>query len=287
MLQHITDEVEQYERIAGYSDPGEGKTRWATSLTERFGDIIYICADEGSERMDPILHTYRPRVKRLKVRAPDDPKGREGWDPIAEYWDIAIKARDGTWRKEFPNAKTIIIDSVTEMGNQWMQHIANTGQFSVEKHIRIGPRGSEGGYNIPLPGDYGATQNAINRYLAALFELPYHIICVFHAAYDEPDSGGAAEFGPKTVGKATVRTIAGKFPMVVRVASKTIGAGPGKEPRQEVTAYTQRQGLWNAKLRSGDDVNPMPKVVLNPDPINFWEKYDELIYSKAAGSANG
>jgi hypothetical protein len=272
MLEHITSDTEQYERILGYSDPGEGKTRWATSLPERYGDMLYVCADEGSEGLGPILHQYRPRIIRLKVKPPD--KDRSKWDPIAEYWDIAIKAQDGTWAREFPNAKTIIFDSFTAMAKQWMFHIANTGQFSQTGHIRIGPRGSEGGYNIPIPADYGAAQNALERYINKLFELSYHIIIVCHAAYDEPQEGGAPEFGPMTVGKATVRTMAGKFPMVVRITQRTVGGGPGKEAKQEVTAYTQRQGLWNAKLRS-------PKVLLDPDPINFWKEYDEKVYQAA------
>ena len=275
-LAHITKDEPKKIIAADFGEPGSGKTRLATSLPiEPFGDMIYVCADEGSEGLDPILKKYRPRIHRLKPRPSD--KGE--WDPIADYWDIVIKAKDGTWKREFPDAKTIIIDSFTAMSSYWMQHIANTGQFSQSGHIRIGPRGSEAGYNIPIPADYGATQRALDRYLNGLFDLPYHIICVFHAAYDEPDSGGAPEFGPMTVGKSTVRVIGGKFPMVVRVESRTVGAGPGKESKQEVTAHTQRQGVWNAKLRSGDEINPMPKTVLNPDPINFWETYIEKVHN--------
>jgi hypothetical protein len=269
-MAQILDELEpQYEGILIYSDPGEGKTRLATSLTERFGETIYACADEKSEKLDPVLHRYRKRIHRWKPEA--------GKDVIAEYWDLLIKAKDGTWAREFPDAKTIAIDSGTAMGLSWLYHIANTGQFTQTGHIRIGPRGDDAGYNIPIPADYGAAQRALDRWVTFALNLPYHFIFICHADFDEPQEGGPAEFGPKTVGKATVRTLAGKFPMVVRVASRTTGGGPGKDARQEVTAYTQRQGMWNAKLRSGHEINPIPKVKLDADPINFWKEYEEKV----------
>jgi hypothetical protein len=69
-----------------------------------------------------------------------------------------------------------------------------------------------------------------------------------------------------------VRTYSKPFDVVVHLEKKNI-----KSPQVSKTvviAHTERHGIWQASIREGQGSNPMPKVELAEDPINFWTQYD-------------
>src|SRR3972149_5190804 len=103
-LKRVTEPSERFERILEYSDPKSGKTRLATSLTERFGDILYVAADPGSEGLASVLSPYSSRCKVIT----STPEPGKKYDPIDDAFHIAIM----DWKKEFPTVKTLVWDTM-------------------------------------------------------------------------------------------------------------------------------------------------------------------------------
>ena len=256
---------ERLERCLIYSDPKCGKTRLATSLPERFGNLIYIAADEGSENLAPVLSSYRGRLTVVRAGMGEGKK-----DLVGDYFEAACH----NWKKDVPGANTLIWDTMTASARQMLQHIADTGQFSQEKHIVLGAPGSAARQAIPMQGDYMAVQNMLERLVALLFQQALHVLVLCHATFDEPQGGGSVEGGPATAGKATVRSFPGRFDSVIHL-EKQVTQSPGQAAKSTVVAHTERHGIWSAGIRSQHPVNPMPKVVLESDPINFWNLYDQ------------
>jgi hypothetical protein len=266
-LGEITPEQAAFRRIMIYGNPKGGKSRVATSLPDHYGEILYYAADPGSESLAPILNKYRPRIhviKSLPSVAGQMP------DPDADAFTFALN----DWSQKYPLAKTIVWDTLTQTSQDMLQFIADTGQFSETKHIPIG----SGAYkqNIPLPGDYRAAQERLDRLVTYLFRMPYHLIVICHAEYDAPVGGEEAEGGPKTVGRATIRKFAGRFDEVFYTKSQTIPPKVfGQPSTTKFVVYTEKYKIWVAGIRGGLEVNPMPYVELNPDPINFWEIHEK------------
>lgn len=254
------------ERILIYGDPKTGKTRLATSLTERFGNLIYFAADPGSEGLASVL---QPKKGQIHIVASAPEPGKK-YDPIDDAFQIAIM----DWSKEYPNAKTLVWDTMTATSMAVLQHVADTGQFSQGSHIALGTPGTAGRQNIPMQGDYMATHNIISRLVDYLFRQQLHIVVVCHATYDEPRDGGSVEGGPATSGKATVRSFPGKFDSVIHLQRRTV------EGKPVVEAFTERHGIWSAGIRSGHKINPMPKTVLEADPTHFWQTFDSHFTQK-------
>jgi hypothetical protein len=137
-----------------------------------------------------------------------------------------------------------------------------------------------------MQGDYMATHNIISRLVDFLFKQPLHLIVVCHAIYDEAREGGTIEGGPATAGKATVRSFPGRFDTVIHLTRRANqpSGGTGNNQTSSVTAWTERHGIWSAGIRSGHATNPMPKLDLDADPINFWKQYDAHFTGKEAVS---
>lgn len=278
-LKEYTDpsSIETLERICFYGPPKAGKTRTATSLPKRFGNIIYFAADPASERLSSVLPDYRSRihvvksVPKLLLNGKPDYKN---WDPDTEAFQFVLN--EAEWRKKWPLAKTIVWDTMTQTSNDILQHVATTGQFSEKKHIIIG----EGDFAqaIPMMGDYMAAQNRIDRLTDFLFRTEYHVIVLCHAIYDETSDGSDVEGGPATCGKAQVRKYAGKFPSYFYA---TRGRGqkekPGDPEIPSFLLYTTKHKIWGAGIRSERKDNPIACVTLETDPINFWKRHDEFL----------
>lgn len=259
-LLRVPEQPERLERILIYGDPKTGKTRLATSLTPRFGDIIYFAAEPGSEFLTPVIPTYRSRIHLVKPSGDDADK---------DAFTFAIN----DWKKEFPNARTIVWDSLTATSLSILSYIADKGQFSESKHIAIGA--DRYVQNIPMQGDYGAAQSRILRLLDFLFKQPMHVIVICHAVYDEPRDTAPAEGGPDTVGKAKVRTLPGRFDTVLYTTRKVVPAAKFGDPAQsKFLLYSERYLIWNAGIRSSHLRNPMPVLEIPPDPVTIWEQYD-------------
>lgn len=262
----LRPKAHSFERIMIYGDPKTGKTRLATALPDSFGDIIYFAADIGSESLAPIITEIRPRIHIVKS-APS--KKGEKYDPDADAFNFALN----DWTKEFPNARTIIWDTLTQTAWDVLQFIADEGQFSESKHIAIGSGDHQ--MNLPMEGDYRSAQERIDRLITYLFRQPMHIICVCHADYDQPKGGMVeAEGGPKTVGRATIRRLAGKFDTVLYTKiESTPPAKFGEPSTSNFYVYTAKHKIWAAGIRGGNRENPIPRVKLEPFPINFWNLF--------------
>lgn len=264
-LKKLTAQEEKFERVLLYGDPKTAKTRLATSLTDRFGEILYYAADPGSEALSSVLPHYRSRINVIK--SVSDGKT---WDPDADAFNFALM----DWSAEFPNVRTIVWDTMTATSLDLLSYVADTGQFSERKHIAIGS--GQSSQNIPMQGDYMAVQNRVHRLLNALFSKRLHLVVVCHANYDEPREGGSVEGGPATVGKATIRAFPGRFDTVLFTNRSSKPPEKIGEPGKPTFAvYTERYRIWSAGIRSSHAINPMPKVELDPDPINFWKLYDK------------
>lgn len=268
----------QFERVIVYSEPKSGKTRFSTSLPERFGKIVYFAADPGSESLGPVLPQYRERIYVIQ----SGPEVGKVYNPRADAMFVA--QHDWTKDPKTPGAGTLVWDTLTQTSIQILAHIADSGEFSQSKHISIGTPGQPDFYNIPMEGDYGAAQNSISRTVDFLFRLPMHVIVVCHATYDEPKGGGSLEGGPATVGKATVRSFPGRFNTAIHLVRRDVPGKVGEPSVSEITAWTERHGIWSAGIRSSHEVNPIPKIRLNPDPINFWDQYDGVFWGGVDGS---
>src|SRR6267142_3343894 len=119
-----------WERIVVYAEPKSGKTRFVTSLPSRFGKIVYIAADPGSEALAPVLPQYKDRI--YVVRYMPEP-GKE-WSPSVDAAAIA----NTNWVKSeaTPGAQTLIWDTMTATALQILSHIADSNQFS-SSHVSI------------------------------------------------------------------------------------------------------------------------------------------------------
>ena len=256
----------RFERILIYGAPKTGKTRFATSLPPRWGEIVYVAADPTSERLDSIFPAIRPRFHVVGSR----PKAGELYNPRTDAFVMAQE----TWRARFAGVKTIVWDTITATGWDILVSIADQGSFSESKHIIMGSKATKDLQSIPMQGDYMAAQNAIDRITTFLFLQPLNVIVVAHEGYKEAQEAGSKTLtgGPLTVGSATIGSYAGRFPTCIRLTRQSTGYG--KDAKPKITAWTETQNIWLAGIRSGHDYNPMPVCDLQPNPINFWLEHD-------------
>lgn len=257
-----------YERILIYGAPKVGKTRFATSLPARFGNIVYFAVDPGSERLDSVLAPYVSRIHVVQSRP-------------AKVGDVLDSRRDAflvsqnDWVAQYPAVRTLVWDTLTISSQQILQHISDQGAFSSAGHISMGVKGSKEYQTVPMQGDYGAAQNAVDRIISFLFQQPLHIIIVAHEGYRESMEAGSKTLigGPLTVGSKTIGSIAGRFPTCIRLTRRTEGSG--STARSRVIAYTETNGIWVAGVRSKHLSNPLPMVDVIGDPLeSFWKPYD-------------
>lgn len=254
---------EPRERILIYSVGGEGKTRLATSLTDRFGEIIYIAFDEGSESLDSVLPEFRDRIH---VKVP------EGINPLED----AAAVIHTNWRAEHPNAKTIIIDTFSTWTWNALQYITNQGMFS-NKRVKIG-EGTKQETALPDVGEYGGTHAQIRLFLTNLFNVQrdMNIIVVCHS---DPPEAGRGKGGPSTVGKKMTEWLPARFKTVIhldREISNSIQGGNVVQQSKRI-AYCAPHGEWIARVNEASEKgNPMPAEVLGVNPKPFWVKYDNL-----------
>ena len=282
--------TERLERILIYGDPKTGKTRLATSLTARFGDSLYVAADPGSGGLSSVLEGYRSRLRVVSMEYPPNKPLSATDNPHKDAFLVACNDWIGAGApKEWGNTppiKTLIWDTMTATAQDILSYVAMSGQFSDKAHIGLGQPGGVEHQKLPMQGDYMATQNIVSRLVDFLFKQPLHLIVLCHAGYDEPKEGGSVEGGPTTSGKATIRSFPGKFDTVIhltRRAGASAVPGSASPGGAMVSAWTERHGIWSAGIRSGHATNPMPKLDLEPDPINFWQKFDSnFLTSKEA-----
>lgn len=256
------------ELIMVYGVAGMGKTRFVTSLTERFGEIIYIAIDEGSENLDSVLPQYRDRIH---VYRPD-------WqNPLEDAGAIA----NTDWQKLHPGAKTIVIDTFSTWTWFVLQYITNKGMFST-KRVTIG-EGTPLSTALPDVGEYGGVHAQIRQFVSLIFNNQKAMNVIFVCHTDPPEGGSAG--GPATVGKKMTTWLPARFKTVLRLdqeVSNVIEKGAIVRTSKHVVRAAAH-GDYIARINEASaGGNPIPVTYLNNDPINFWIAYDNLVLPKEA-----
>ena len=258
----------QLERAIIYSRSGFGKSRLWASLTPRFGEILLYAADHSSEFMASTTVAKKKRVRILKPTT---------GDPTKCFQEFCIR----DWRPIFPDVKTIVVDTYTQVIQDSLQYSAATGAVTAEKHFVVGDP-KAGGQVIPNRGDYRAIASLSRGFLRSLFlhQAHYNIILVCHE--DSKAFEGINIGGPAHAGWEMSEELPGHFSTVIRLVKEPLLV-PGRDvPEMKVIAVTESDGKYIAKLRESDEKNgnPMKRVVLDEDPTNFWVRYDELFAPK-------
>jgi hypothetical protein len=273
----VEDKASLPERVIGYSRPGVGKTRWATSLPEtpKWGDIVYYAADPGSEYLASVLPHYvrnKDGSKRIHIIRP-----RSDHNPIVNFHEFCMR----DWNKEpgMERVRTLIVDTYTRVAFSSMQWAANSGAQSAEKRFSVGGvKTEDGGQMIPSRQDYMGIASTSRGFIDNLFGAQHdkNIIFLMHEDTDVIEGVGA-RIGPSHPGRQMADELPANFPTVVRLDRKMI-AVPNAAPKSVVVALTNSGGSFVAKIRENGAVgNPMPEVVLDNDPVNFWREFEKTM----------
>jgi hypothetical protein len=270
---------EKFLRIGLEGEPKTGKTRFATSIPDDdyWGhDIIYVATDPGAEDIETSSVLMKNRERLVVVRPSTSvKKNKDGsesieYDPHKEATAIASR----NWRKEVPNARTIIWDTMSHTARELLYAYADTGVFmgdKGDKHVSVGEPGTPSFVANPMMGDYSMAQRTIFNILRALFKQDMHVICLFHIRAIETDSGQVLAFGPATAGQAGVRDTAALFDNLLRtdtVEKLTMDKPPKKETKYIL--HTKKKGLYLGGIRTGHDNNPIPELSID-NPTEAWE----------------
>lgn len=261
--------ADSYLRIGLYGMPKSGKSWQALSYPKK---KLYIAADPGSEaaalnRLD-VVDVIQLEKKQVGNRLT--------YDPLSEA--VATASRD--WKKEYPDVECLVWDTMTQTSREILSAIADSSSFS-DKHVYVGTKGTESYMAAPMPGDYGATQNATYRLLEFLNQQSMDVIVLFHGDTVEPNSSGTGVVvgGPTAVGKAAVVGISGFFNNLFRTEFRD-PIRSGKRVKEYVV-HTEKRGPWLAgiRLRPGQ-VNPIPETVIpGNNPGHFWHQFSEVTNS--------
>lgn len=259
------------ERIIVYGRAGIGKSRFILSLTERFGKIAYYAADSNSDFLSSIDPSKRDRVI---VVVP------EGDDPVKNFMKFAMT----DWKSY--GVSTLVVDTYTKVAQDVIQFAANSGTMDREKHYIVGDP-SEGGQAIPNRGDYQAIESVSRGFLDMLFakQKDLHLIFACHEDVKIVENVHSVG-GPSHPGRAMLEYLPAAFSTVIRLIRDEVLVPGDDGPKTVVVAVTENDGKFIAKVRTADEKNPNPlaRVVLNQDPVNFWNQYDAIFASKEATS---
>lgn len=257
------------ERICIYGSAKTRKTQLATSVPrgEKYGEeILYVSADEHSELLPSVLHPEGIIVVDPKPEPSKDGKPVK-WDPLTEYVQIA-SAPD--WPTRYPKAKTMIVDTISLMSEHLLEAYTQTGVVQ-SGHRKLGTENTKTYHAQADKGDYGAAQRSTNFILDYFFELPLHLILLFHQHWAEPKEGSleALVGGPATVGEAQVRTLPARFDTVLHLVAGAKG---------DITIHTEPTALWPAGIRHRQIGRRLGEIKMADDPREFWTKhYDPLV----------
>lgn len=258
---------ERTESVGIYGPAGSGKTRLACSAMRanpaRWGEkAVYIAVDRGGANLSSVLKEDEDRLITYMLGE----EAGKAYDPYDETMQIAAQLS-----KDNQGCSTVILDTATVLARDILQNIANSGRFS-DKHVMIVPSGP-GKLAMAMPGDYGATQQSMFNIFRAFENLPLNFICLFHDGYvDDPDGGAKPYGGPATAGKGAITPVAAWFDNLIRLDCEISGFGSAK--KVEYVAYSEKNGPYMAKLRQKKLKNPVGRIVLDNDPINFWQLAD-------------
>lgn len=245
-----------------------GKSRLAAAACrawpERFGPrAVLVCVDPEAEALGPVLLEDRPNMERVVINHNVDV-----FDQLKDIYKYNWKAEGIT---------TIVTDTMTVATQSMLAQVTNSGKFS-ERHVDLG-----GGIKAPMMGDYGAVQTLTMSLLRMQQQSGMNHICLFHDQEVRPDAGQPGEpiGGPATVGKAGVRGIVNWYNTVLHIVRRPRKRTDMTKPQEmERVVYTTGHGIWQAKLRTPNLVNPISEILMEPDPANVWKVLSTLMESK-------
>lgn len=263
---HHEAEGAQKERIIIYGQAGVGKSRFALAVPrdDYWGEILLYAADEGSEFLQSVSPAMR---KGVHVLVPS------GDNPIVNFQEFCVH----DWRKEYPNVKTLVVDTYTKVTRDSIQHSANSGAVTAEKHFTVGDP-LKGGQVIPNRGDYMAIESLSQGYLSSLFQHQAHFNIILLCQEDIKVVEGVAQSvgGPAHPGRAMAQELPAKVSTVIRLIREPLLLPGNPIPQICVFAITTHNGQYIAKLREcAEGGNPMPRTQLDINPVNFWTKYNQ------------
>lgn len=246
-------------------DGGVGKTRLAAcaarACPEWFGErMVYIPIDPEAGSLASVLPED---LDCLEVATLDFSKNIEAQ---------LLSIYRFNWRAE--GFKTIITDTMSVASQFIFADVTNSGKFT-DKHIDLG-----NGIKIPQPGDYQATNNIVNYLLRAQHQSRYNHLTLFHDQEVRPEPGQPGEpiGGPATVGKASIRSIINWYNTALHVVKRQKKRTDITKPVEyERVVHTAGHGIWQAKLKSGEKNNPVPEIIMEPDPVNVWKTINNVL----------
>jgi len=274
------------ERVMVYSRPGFGKTRLGTSLTPRWGEILYYAADMNSAEMGSVLRKYLERVHVVNPTSGKTDKKtgkKEPSNPVHDFTEFCMMDWTGyidpeTKEQPYKNVKTIVVDTYTTIANKCLQWSADHSSVTSEAHFKIGDP-EKGGRVVPNRGDYLGLYSITRGFMDLLDQYQSHLNIIFlmHEELNNVEGVGAMG-GPSHPGQQMLEELPGMFDTVIRITRKITPAQAGKPAQVQLVANTAPTGVFLGKVREhGEDGNPMPATVLAIDPVNFWQLYDEKI----------
>lgn len=230
---------------------GDGKTSLMIHYPlARGGRAIYFAIDPTSEAMESI-----PAKLRCENGGPLIPvffRGRtasQKSDNNREYWyEEAIEAALYPWLEKFPDATTIIVDTMTSWSVHWLWQSAIKQQFvgidpdTKQKKSAPSIGAVMTGTELVQPGmgDFGMSQSTVIRVLEFLRKQPLDLIVGFQPSVDK----GTKLLGPGTVGSSQVLDLPywfGTNLFLERVVS-------GKETKVKI--HTQPDGIHMASVKT-------------------------------------
>ena len=273
------------ERIIVYGAPGVGKSRFVLSLTKRFGNILYYAADPNSKFLDSISPHKKNRIVVIDQQEDDD---------ISNFSEFCVHdwaAEEGVemdglpaWCKgKFPRIDTLVVDTYTWVMQQAIMQSANQGLAGTKPHFRVGDV-DKGGQAIPTWDDYLGTEGLSRGLIKDMFNIQrdMNIIFVCHEDVKQIE-GMPAAGGPSHPGRKMLVDMPAAFSTVIRLIKDNVVV-PGEDAsRNRVIVITDNDGKFIAKRRTGDEsgeVSVLSRVILNDDPVNFWELYDSIYASE-------
>lgn len=269
------DTSNKRERIIVYGAPGVGKTRFVLSLTKRFGKILYYAADPNSRYLDSITPEKAHNVVVID---------QEGDDDISNFSEFCMH----DWKSEFPEIGTIVVDTYTHVMQQAIMESANKGLAGTKPHYRVGDV-DKGGQAIPTWDDYLGTEGLSRGLIKDIFNIQrdLHIIFVCHEDVKQVE-GMPAAGGPSHPGRKMLVDMPANFSTVIRLIKDSVFIPGDEAPRNVVVAITDHDGKFIAKSRTKneDGTSPLGRVVLDPDPVNFWQQYDSIYAPESVQEEN-
>lgn len=274
------------ERAIVYSRPGFGKTRLVTSLPPRWGEILYYAADMNAAELGSVLPKYYDRIHVVNpISGEVDPKTKRKIpsNPVHDFTQFCMEdwtnwTDPKTKEKPYANVRTLVVDTYTTIATKCLQWSADHGSVTAEAHFKIGDP-EKGGRVVPNRGDYLGLYSITRGFVDLLDQHQSHlnVIFVMHEELNTPEGQGPIG-GPSHPGQQMLEELPGMFSTVVRITRKTVPAQGGKPAQVQLIANTAPTGAYLGKVReNGEGGNPMPSVVLNIDPVNFWQEYDQKI----------